>query len=118
MLRESIKQTGEQFDMAALSGAHRDSGTVPHEDLLIAMADAVTLRDATLRDSLPARFADAMGTPTGQAAFVDAAAIAAAFQGFNRIADSVGTEVDPQQESMLDPVREDIGIDAFYRSAR
>ena len=112
MLRGSITNTGETFDMAALQGESA-GGTIPHERELLALTDAIISRDRQACDALKG----ALAASVGDRGVADACAVVAAFQGFNRIADSVGTGIDPAQQDMLAPIRDDIGLDGFYRSA-
>lgn len=112
MLRGSIKTSEENFDMAALANGQAIAAGIQHEQLLLRLADAVTLRDQSNMPLVRAELTDAMG-PAG---FADAAAVASAFQGFNRVADAAGTEIDGQQLEPLSEIRNDIGIDGFYRS--
>ena len=98
--------------MSALAAGQSAAGGIDHEQLLLDLADAVTLRDGAKMPLVRERLIEAMG-PAG---FADAAAVAAAFQGFNRVADAAGTEIDGQQLEPLSDIRSDIGIDGFYRS--
>ena len=98
--------------MAALQG-DAASGTIPHERELLALTDAVINRDRAACERSKAMLSDRMGA----AGVADACAVIAAFQGFNRIADSAGTDIDPAQQGMLEPIRASVGIDGFYRSA-
>ena len=111
MLRGSINKTGEDFDVAALNGAAVD-GNIPHEADLLTLTDAVIHRERAACEDVRAKLEQSMG----RAAVADACAVIAAFQGFNRIADSAGTPVDPAQHDMLVPIRGAIGLDGFYRA--
>lgn len=111
MLRGSINKTGESFEMAALNGGDA-SGGVAHEQALLAFADAVIHRDRAACERVRGELEQAIG----RNGVSDACAIIAAFQGFNRIADSAGTGVDPGQTEMLVPIRGSIGLDDFYRA--
>lgn len=111
MLRGSITKTGENFEMAALNGGET-AGGVAQERELLALTDAVIHRERDVCDRLRGELEKAVGAK----GVADACAIIAAFQGFNRIADSVGTGVDPAQHDMLVPIRGSIGLDEFYRA--
>lgn len=111
MLRGSINISGEHFDMAALNGAAID-GDIPYEEALMALTDAICRRERAVCDRLRADLQSVLGVR----AVADACAVIAAFQGFNRIADSVGTPVDPAQQNALTPIRGAIGLDTFYRA--
>lgn len=111
MLRESIQQTGEKFDMEALAGVQAVDSDIPNKELLLALAEAVTLRQWP--DGLRSECQAALG----DAGFADACATAAAFQGFNRVADANGIEIEEWQHGELEDIRGGIGIDGFFRAA-
>lgn len=50
----------------------------------------------------------------GEAALVDAAGVAAYFDGIDRIADATGTPVDPASAEATTEMRAALGIDKFY----
>jgi alkylhydroperoxidase family enzyme len=112
MLRGSITTTEQNFDMAALSGGQSTTGEIDQEQQLLELADAATHRDG---DAMPA-LRELLIAALGPQGFADAAAVASAFQGFNRVADAAGTEIDPQQHEPLTQISSDIGIDGFFRS--
>ncbi len=112
MLRGSIKTTEQNFDMAALSAGQAGTGEIAGEQELLELADLATHRDAGAIGSVRER----LRAIVGDAGFADAAAVASAFQGFNRVADAAGTGIDPQQNEPLSHFSSEIGIDGFYRS--
>ena len=59
---------------------------IPHAAELVEFTEAVVLRDAARTDAARKKLLSALG----EAGFVDAAAIVAAFHGFGRIADANG----------------------------
>ena len=100
--------------MAALRDSAGGAGRVPHEQALLALANAIVARDGADIGDVRKILVQAIGA----AGYADACAVASAFQGFNRIADSVGTPIEPQQHGMLAPIRGDLGIDEFFRARK
>ncbi len=82
--------------------------------ILIAFADAVVADDKAALGSSRRQIADAMG----EAALVDAAGVAAYFNGIDRIADATGTPVDPASAEATTEMRAALGIDKFYEVKR
>ena len=108
MLRESSKATGENYDLTLLTGAAGD-GNIPHGALLASFADALLGKDDTLLERIRSDIRVAMG----DAALVDAAAIAATFNAIDRIADSTGIPIEDSKAEMTADFRADLGINAF-----
>jgi hypothetical protein len=111
MLRASIDETGAEYDLTTITGKARGDGDIAHAQLLADFAEAVTLRDdgraATLRNDI----AEALGP----AALVDAAAVAAAFHGFVRIADASGAPPEGAAGGRVTmEFRDHVGINEFY----
>lgn len=90
MLRESVRQTDVTFDLSSLSGEEEAAGTVPHQELLLAFAEAVVLRDQESAASLRPEMIEALG----MAGFLDACGVIAGFHGFTRVADCAGVPID------------------------
>jgi hypothetical protein len=90
MLRESVRQTDVTFDLNALSGEAEAEGTVPHQELLLAFAEAVVLRDQETAATLRPEMVGALGV----AGFLDACGVIAGFHGFTRVADCAGVPID------------------------
>jgi len=113
MLRESVQQTGEAFELTALSGAEADDatghGTVPHQALLLAFADAVTLRDDAQMTALRPRMIAALGID----GYLDACSVIAGFHGFTRIADSAGVKLDERYLADAEAVKDQTGVREF-----
>jgi hypothetical protein len=82
--------------------------------ILIAFADAVVADDKAALETTRRQIADAMG----EAALVDAAGVAAYFNGIDRIADATGTPVDPASAEATTEMRAALGIDKFYEVKR
>lgn len=112
MLRESMQSEGKQVDVRGVTQGFDAGVDIPHAAELVDFTEAVVLRDA-------ARTAAARKTlraALGDAGFVDAAAVVAAFHGFVRIADSIGIPYTTAARGADVPeLREQAGINAFYR---
>ncbi len=108
MLRESSKANGKNYDLALLTGVKGD-GDVPHGALLVAFAEAVLGDDdarlAAIRSEIRAKL--------GDAALVDAAAIAATFNAIDRVADSTGIPIEDAKAAATVDFRAALGINAF-----
>lgn len=112
MLRESCQTENKQVDLGSVTRGFGDDTPVPHAALLAEFAEAVVLRDeprtAAARKRLRAEL--------GDAAFVDAAAVAAAFHGFVRIADAIGIPyTTAARGSDVPDIRAAAGVNDFYR---
>ncbi len=92
-------------------GAGRGDGGIPHSQLLADFAEAIALRDEARTTNLREQIFKHLG----EAAMIDAAAVAASFHGFVRIADSTGLTGDMAGGGQI-PVefREELGINDFY----
>lgn len=112
MLRESMQTSGKQVQVRGVTQGFDESVDIPHAAALVDFAEAVVHRDA-------ARIAAAravLHAALGDAGMVDAAAIAAAFHGFVRIADAIGIPYTTAAGGRDVPeLREEAGINAFYR---
>jgi hypothetical protein len=108
LLRESSKAKGESYDLTLLTGGSGD-GNIAHGGLMVAFADAVLGSDderlAAVRADIRARM--------GDAALVDAAAIAATFNAIDRVADSTGIPIEDAKAEATADLREALGIDAL-----
>jgi hypothetical protein len=108
LLRESSKTKGENYDLTLLTGTGGD-GNIPHGALLIQFADAVLGNDdqrlATIQSEIRAKL--------GDAALVDAAAIAATFNAIDRVADATGIPIEDNKAEMTADFRAALGINAF-----
>jgi hypothetical protein len=87
---------------------------VENGTILIALADAVVADDKAALETTRRQISDAMG----EAALVDAAGVAAYFNGIDRIADATGTPVDPASAEATTEMRAALGIDKFYEVKR
>lgn len=111
MLRASIEVSGAAFDLNAVTGAATGDGDIAGGTLLHAFAEAVTLRDA----ARTAELRDALVEALGEAATIDAAAIASVFHGFVRLADATGTPAAGAAGGQVTmEFRESLGINDYY----
>ena len=108
MLRESSKAKGETYDLTLLTGSGGD-GNIAHGALLVHFAEAVLGDDerrlSAVRSDIRARM--------GDAALVDAAAIAATFNAIDRVADATGIPIEDGKAAVTEDLRAALGIDAF-----
>lgn len=110
MLRESNEHNGEDFDLQALTaGVDGAASGIPHGDLLVAFAEAVTLADTAAMAS--AR--DALQAALGDEALVDAAGIVGMFNGLDRVADSTGAPLEDWKAADTEEMRNALGIDNY-----
>jgi hypothetical protein len=108
LLRESRQAKGESSDLTLLIGGRGD-GKIPQGDLLVAFADAVLGED----DQRLAEIQSALRTTMGDAAFVDAAAVAATFNAIDRIADATGIPIEDANAESTAELRASLGLNAF-----
>ncbi|MBO0756087.1 MAG: hypothetical protein J2P54_09520 [Bradyrhizobiaceae bacterium] len=108
MLRESSKATGENYDLTILTNGAGD-GNIPQGALFVAFADAVLGSDDTRLSAIQSEIRAKMG----EAALVDAAAIAATFNAIDRVADSTGIQIEDAKAEATADLRSVLGIDAF-----
>jgi len=112
MLRESMQTQGRQVDLAGVTRGFDAGVDVPHAAELVDFAEAVVLRDTPRIDAARGKLLQVLG----EAGFVDAAAVAAAFHGFVRVADAIGIPYTTAARGADAPeVREEAGVNRFYR---
>ena len=112
MLRESMQTEGKAVDLGHVARGDDDGVAVPHAAELLEFAGAVVLRDAQRTAAVRSRLRAALG----DAGLVDAAATAAAFHGFVRLADATGIPYENAAGGQDRPeIREAAGINDFYR---
>jgi hypothetical protein len=115
LLRASGDHQGKDIDLTTVIGEADGDGGVAHGAILASFAEAIMGADDTQLNAART----AVQTALGDAALVDAAAVAANFNAIDRVADATGIPID---EERLDPTagfRRDLGIDAFpSRSAQ
>jgi hypothetical protein len=108
LLRESSKTKGENYDLTLLTGGSGD-GNIPHGALLVKFAEAVLGDD----DARLAAIQSEIRTSMGDAALVDAAAIAATFNAIDRVADATGIPIEDNKAEATADFRAALGINAF-----
>ncbi len=106
MLRWSAETTGRPIDVRAVAEPGVDP-RVPGGRELVALARAAVTIAADGRAL--ERLAEVLGEP----AAVDAACVAAAFEGFNRIVDATGLPMTRARRAELAEVIEVLGLDRF-----
>jgi len=88
-------------------------GGVPCGELLVAFSEAVVAREADSLREIRSRIASELG----EAALVDAAAVAALFNAIDRVADSTGIPLEDDKSRASTDFRADLGIDHFKAEA-
>lgn len=112
MLRESMQSEGKQVALAGVTSGFEQGVDVAHAAELLEFTEAVVLRDASRLAAARAALLPLLGG----AGLVDAAATVAAFHGFVRVADAIGIpHFTPPAGGDLSGLREEVGIEAFYR---
>ena len=103
---------GKQVDVRGVTRGFGEGVDIPHAAALVEFTDAVVLRDAARTEAARKTLRAALG----EAGFVDAAAVVAAFHGFVRIADAIGIPYTTAARGRdLPELREQAGINEFYR---
>ena len=108
MLRRSSIAKGGDYDLGLLTGAKGD-GNIAHGALLVSFADAVIGTDDSKLADVRAEICATMG----DAALVDAAAIAATFNAIDRVADATGIPLEDNKAESTADFRAALGINAF-----
>ena len=112
MLRESMQTEGKQVDLRGVTQGFDGKADIAHAAELVEFTEAVVLRDAERVSSARGRLRAVLG----DAGFVDAAAVAAAFHGFVRVADAIGIpHFTAANAPDLSALRAQAGIHDFYR---
>ena len=109
LLRASSQHRGQTVDLQSVIGAVDGDGGVPHGGLLVAFAEAVLGDDPSLLSEARRALTQAVG----EAAMVDSAAVAAGFNGIDRVADGTGIPIDEERVTSTVSLRQDLGIDRF-----
>jgi hypothetical protein len=111
LLRESGEQSGTEIGLlGVIEGG--DAGGVRDADVLLAFTEAIVRRDRAATAEARAALAGRMG----EAAMVDAAAVAANFERMTRIADATGIPLGERLEEPTAHVREELGLGRFARA--
>ncbi len=104
--------TGKDFDLHAVTeGAAATSG-VPHEETLVAFAEAVTSDNGHALATARTRVLEELGPD----ALVDAAAVASNFERMVRIADSTGIPLDGFLDETTVAIRTELNLARFADS--
>lgn len=113
MLRESNQTNDTDFDLTELTAGVSGAGGIAHAKLLGDFTDAVVKRETGPLAQCRAALLQALGA----AGLVDAAAVAAAFHGYVRLADATGI---PYEHAGFGTdttdLRAALGLDRFYGS--
>ncbi len=113
MLRVSGQTSGTDVDLTIVNGAGETDGGVAHGERLLAFTEAVMGDD----DALLARERDELRAALGAECFVDAAAIIAAFNVVDRVADATGIPLDDVMQAMTGDLPEQLNLRRFASSA-
>src|SRR3954453_10705489 len=113
MLRASSQMTGSDVDLAAVNGAGAVGAGVTHGERLLAFTEAVMADD---EDRL-ARERDALRAVLSDECFVDTAAIIAAFNVVDRVADATGIPLDDALIAMSTGLPDQLGLRRFASAA-
>jgi hypothetical protein len=111
LLRESSKAQGGNYDLALLTGGGGD-GNILHGALLVRFAEAVLGEDDRALHAIQADIRQKLG----DAALVDAAAIAATFNAIDRVADATGIPIEDAKAEGTADFRSALGINSFAES--
>ena len=112
MLRESMRSEGKQVDVAGVTLGFDDKIGIDRAAELVEFTEAVVLRDAARTEAAREKLLGALGN----AGFVDACAVVAAFHGFVRIADAIGIpHFTAAGATDLPELRAQAGVNEFYR---
>lgn len=106
LLGASSEALEESADLGATTGAAGDTGVVNGEQL-VAFAEAAHSRESVAQ----------FGLSLGPAAFVEAAATVAIFNGLVRTADASGIPLDDGTQEMTVDARAELGLNEFRGAA-
>ena len=97
-LRESGRKLDETYELGAVTERVDGAGGVRHGELLSALTSAVVGRDRDALDRLRPAAVEALSADGG----VRAVAVAAGFDGINRVADIIGIPLDDDRFADLE----------------
>ena len=109
LLRASSQYQDQKVDLQRVIGAIDGDGGVPQGDLIVSFAEAV-LGD---NPNLLTKTRQALSVALGESALVDSAAVAAGFNGIDRVADATGIPIDEERVASTAILRQDLGINKF-----
>jgi hypothetical protein len=104
---------GATVDLAAVNGESRGDVGIAHAAELLAFTDAVIRGD----DAALARTRAALRAVISPEAYVEVAAIIAAFNVVDRVADAIGIPLDDMMLAMSADVRDELRLARFASSA-
>lgn len=114
LLRASGQASGQVFDLHAVTeGITATRSGVAHEEILLALAEAMVGDDEDALVPARARVRETLGP----AALVDAAAVASNFERMVRIADATGIPLDSFLEEMTVDLRAELQLARFAPTA-
>jgi alkylhydroperoxidase family enzyme len=111
MLRVSSQMTGTEVDLTAVTGAGRPDAGVAHGALLLAFTEAVMRGESAATERARLR---AVLSPEE---FVEVAAVIAAFNTVDRVADATGIPLDPVMQAISKGVRDQLDLARFASAA-
>ena len=112
MLRESVQKTDNEVNFLDATQGLSKATKIPNAKELIDFAEAIVSRNEKNISITRNTVCEKLGND----ATVDAAAIASAFHGFVRIADTIGIPYKTAAQGQDDPeIRAAAGINKFYR---
>ncbi len=110
MLRASTKNQANDVNLGSvMEGSASGETGVAAGDALLDFAEAVLSGN----DTAAAEARAAVVADLGAAALADAAAVVAAFNGIDRVADATGIPLDQTMDEKTVALRAELGIDAF-----
>jgi predicted transcriptional regulator len=110
LLRASGQATGQAFNLhVVIEGTTTASSGVAHEDILLALAEAMVSDDEEALVTARTRFLEELGSE----ALVDAAGVASNFERMVRIADATGIPLDSFLDAMTGDLRADLHLARF-----
>lgn len=109
MLRASSEQSGNDYDLNTISGEVQGDGGIPHGQLLVSFAEAILGDDEKLLDQVRGKVLQNMG----EAAMIDAAAVAGLFNAIDRVADACGIPLEDAKAEASEDIRAELGVNDF-----
>lgn len=114
LLRASGAATGQAFDLHAVTeGTTTASSGVAHEEILLALAEAMVSDDEAALVTARTRVREELGPE----ALVDAAGVASNFERMVRIADATGIPLDSFLDEMTVDLRAELQLARFESTA-
>lgn len=108
-LRAGLEIENVPHDLSVILGDSESDGGIKDGKLLIEFAEAIVSRDAQSLSAARDKIVATMGLES----LVDAAAVAGAFQGLDRIANGTGIPIEKAKARMTKDLREELGLNKF-----